>query len=127
MKPQQVVSSYLCVFAMCLFSPLVRAEDSSSVKEAGKDVPAPQRVKVVMPKYPPQALSRGERALVIIEIIIDETGKVAEAKVLHGTPEFSEAALEAIRQWRYEATKVAGHPVRVRMTVPLSFATKLPS
>ena len=38
----------------------------------------------------------------------------------------SQAALDAVRQWRYEVTKVAGHPVPVRLTVPLSFASKLP-
>jgi TonB family protein len=95
-------------------------------KEAGKDVPAPHRVKLVQPKYPPEALARGERAIVVLEIVVDEDGRVSDAKVVHGTPEFGQAALDAVRQWRYEVTKIAGHAVPVRLTVPLSFASKLP-
>jgi TonB family protein len=89
-------------------------------------VPAPKRTKFVMPKYPEEALARGERSLVVLEIVIDEEGKVAGVKVLHGGEAFGEAAREAAQQWRYEVTKVDGHPVKVRMTVPLSFAVKLP-
>jgi TonB family protein len=71
-------------------------------------------------------MARGERALVVLDLIIAEDGDVAEARVLHGSGEFAEAALAAAKQWRYEVTKVNGRPVRVHMTVPLSFAVKLP-
>jgi TonB family protein len=111
--------------AAVLLTSAVRA-DEEPPKEAGKDVPSPQRVKVVMPKYPAGALARGERALVILDVVVGEDGKVAEVKVLHGTPIFAAAAMDAVKQWRYESSKVAGRPVRVRLTVPVSFATKLP-
>lgn len=112
--------------SLLLGLPYVSAARADEPKEAGKDVPAPHRVKLVQPKYPADALARGERAIVVLEIVVDESGKVADAKVLHGTPEFGAAALEAARQWRYEVTRVSGHPVPVRLTVPLTFAARLP-
>ncbi len=120
---------FCLVFAL-LVAPPSWSEESPAApdapKQAGSEVPAPKRTKFVMPKYPPEALARGERSMVVLEIVIDESGKVAETKVLHGGTAFAAAAQEAARHWRYEVTKVGGRPVKVRLTVPLSFAVKLP-
>ena len=66
------------------------------------------------------------RGIVILELVIDEQGKVAAANVVRSVPPFDEAALAAVRQWEYEVTKVDGQPVPVRLTVPITFALKLP-
>jgi TonB family protein len=95
-------------------------------KVAGTDVAAPHRTKFVAPAYPPEAAMRGLRGIVILELVIDEQGKVASADVVRSVPPFDEAALSAARQWEYEVTQVAGKPVRVRVTVPITFAIRLP-
>jgi outer membrane biosynthesis protein TonB len=46
--------------------------------------------------------------------------------VVRSLPPFDEAASAAARQWEYEITKVDGKPVPVRLTVPITFALKLP-
>ena len=46
----------------------------------------------------------------ILELIIDEQGKVATADVVRSVPPFDEAALSAARQWEYEVTQVDGQP-----------------
>ena len=97
-----------------------------NVKVAGRDVPAPKRIRFVSPIFPPAAQAAGQRGIVIIELIIDEAGKVATADVLRSVVPFDEAALSAARQWEYEVTKVDGQPVPVRLTVPITFALKLP-
>ncbi|HUG54021.1 MAG TPA: TonB family protein [Vicinamibacteria bacterium] len=98
----------------------------SNVKVAGKDVPVPRRTRSVQPIYPPEAQALGQRGIVILELFIDESGKVATADVLRSVPPFDEAALLAARQWVYEVTKVDGRPVPVRLTVPITFALRLP-
>jgi TonB family protein len=98
----------------------------SNVKVAGRDVPAPKRTRFVSPIFPPAAQAAGLRGIVILELVIDETGKVATADVLRSVAPFDEAALDAARQWQYEVTKVDGQPVPVRLTVPITFALKLP-
>ena len=95
-------------------------------KVAGTDVPAPRRTKFVAPAYPVEAQMRGLRGIVILELIVDEQGRVATADVIRSVPPFDEAALSAARQWEYEVTQVDGRPVRVRVTVPITFALKLP-
>jgi TonB family protein len=56
-----------------------------------------------------------ERAegLVVVEAIIDVRGRVASLRVLRPVPLLTEAALEAVRQWRYEPAWLNGQPVPV--------------
>jgi TonB family protein len=96
------------------------------IKQAGTDVPKPERTRLVKPVYPSEALARGEHALVIVEMIIDETGHVAEAQVIRGAEPFARAALEAVRQWEFRPSRVDGRPVRVRYTQPITFSAPLP-
>ena len=98
----------------------------SDVKVAGRDVPAPKRTRFVTPVFPLEAQAAGQRGIVILELVIDAAGKVSTADVLRSVPPFDEAALTAVRQWEYEVTKVDGKAVPVRLTVPITFALKLP-
>lgn len=95
-------------------------------KNAGTDVPAPKRAKTVLPEYPPEAQAQGIRGIVILEVVIDTEGHVASAEVVRSIAPLDEAALAAVRQWQYEVTKVDGKPVSVRLTVPITFALKVP-
>lgn len=119
----------LALLVLALSSALLAAEEArpaGDVKVAGVEVPTPERTKFVMPTFPPEALSRGVPALVVVELVIDEHGKVAEAKVLHGTEPYAQAALEAVRKWEYKPSHVDGRAVRVRHTLPINFAVRLP-
>lgn len=106
-----------------LASSQVRAQD---VKVAGTDVPPPKRTKFVPPEYPAEAQAKGLRGIVILELVIDPQGHVEKADVVRSVPPFDEPALAAARKWEYEVTKVGSNPVSVRLTVPISFAMKLP-
>src|SRR5688572_31128993 len=121
MRRAAIVVLSACVLSLAV--PFVRAQDP---KIAGTDVPAPRRTKFVAPAYPVEAQMRGLRGIVILELIVDEQGRVATADVIRSVPPFDEAALSAARQWEYEITQVDGRPVRVRVTVPITFALKLP-
>jgi len=107
-------------------TPTPPAAAPSDVKVAGKDVPAPKRTHFVSPVFPLEAQAAGQRGIVILELVIDTAGKVSTADVLRSVPPFDEAALTAVRQWEYEVTKVDGKAVPVRLTVPITFALKLP-
>ena len=108
-----------------LAAPALRAqEEPLTAGSAG--VPAPKRTKTVAPEYPAEAQSQGIRGIVILELTIDKEGKVGDVKVIRSVPGLDEAALDAARQWTYQVTKVDGKPVSVRLTVPITFAMKLP-
>jgi TonB family protein len=104
--------------------PSTFAQDEAKI--AGRDVPPPKRTKFVAPEYPAEAQIQGQRGIVILELLIGEDGKVLSVDVVRSVPPFDEPAVSAVRQWEFEVTRVEGKPVRVRHTVPISFALKLP-
>lgn len=114
-------------FALCLAMPaFAQPASPEPPKRAGADVPVPQRTKTVAPVYPPEALAQGLRGIVILELTVSTEGKVTSVEVVRSVPPFDAAAVEAVRQWEYEVSKVEGKPVSVQLTVPISFAMRLP-
>jgi TonB family protein len=101
-----------------------RAQDAPRV--AGQDVPPPKRTRTILPEFPAEAQARGLHGIVILELIIDTEGHVADATLIRSVPPFDDAALAAVRKWEYEITRVDGKPVRVSLTVPITFALRLP-
>lgn len=120
----RLLRSCLCVLGVLLVGPLAPAEDEP--KLAGVEVPAPKRTRFVSPEYPDEAKAQGQRGIVILSLLIDTAGKVASVEVVRSVPAFDEAAVAAARLWEYEITKVAGQPVPVRLSVPITFALRLP-
>jgi len=81
----------------------------------------PQRLVNVAPVYPVTALAVRKEGVVIIDATIDERGNVIEAKVLRPVPLLDEAALAAVRQWKFSPTLLNGVAVPIVMTVTVNF------
>jgi protein TonB len=76
----------------------------------------------VDPVYPSVAVAARIQGVVILEAVIDETGHVADARVLRSVNTvLDREAIDAVRQWRYTPVVLNGIPVRVILTVTLSF------
>lgn len=91
------------------------------VLRIGGDVKAPERIKYVQPVYPQDMREARVMGTVIIEAIVDETGHVAETKVLRSVTGLDQAAVDAVMQWEYTPTLLNGAPVPVLMTVTVTF------
>jgi protein TonB len=87
----------------------------------GGEVQPPKKVKDVRPEYPPTARAARVEGTVILEAVIDERGVVADVRVLKSIPLLDEAAVDAVKQWRYQATLLNGEAVPVVMTVTVNF------
>ena len=77
----------------------------------------------VSPVYPPGALRNSVEGAVVVEILIDADGSVADIEVVGGTNTdvFSAAATGAIREWRFAPKIVDGEAVARRATTELKF------
>jgi len=65
---------------------------------------------------------RKGKVMVVIRCRIDERGKVTDANIsTSGGKAFDQAALRAIKQWRFEPAKSKGKPVVGLVTVPFEF------
>lgn len=83
----------------------------------------PKLIKKVDPVYPEEARKAGIEGEVIVEATTDKEGNVAKAVILEGKNEsLNKAALDAIRQWKYEVFLIKGEPMPVVFTVTVRFA-----
>jgi protein TonB len=75
----------------------------------------------IQPVYPVLAVQTRTQGNVILHAIIGKEGDVSELQVVSGHPLLVEAALGAVRQWRYRPTLLNGLPVEVETTITVSF------
>ena len=82
-----------------------------------------RRTRFVAPTYPPQALSRGLRGEVRVQITVDTEGRVVDAQVLSASPAqvFDEAAVNAVRKWRFEPVVKDGRRVEASIATTIRF------
>lgn len=87
----------------------------------GGQLKEPTLIHRVEPEYPLLALARELEGVVILEAIVDEEGRVESVKVLRSPGVFEQAALAAVRQWRYSPVLLNGRPEKFVLTVVVSF------
>lgn len=90
------------------------------VKQGG-NVTAALIITQTRPVYPPLARQARIQGNVVLHAIIDKEGKVAQLEVISGHPLLVQAALDAVKQWRYKPTQLNGDPVEVDTTITVTF------
>ncbi len=86
------------------------------------DLPVtPRKIVDVRPVYPDIARLARKEGTVIMEAVLDTTGRVTQLRVLKSELMLDQAALDAVRQWRYTPSLYGGHPVSVLMTITVRF------
>ena len=95
---------------------------TAQVAQIGDEITEPVKIKHVVPEYPAEARQKRISGVVILEALIDATGRVATVRVIQFVdPLLDNAAIEAVRQWEYTPGRVNGQPVPVIMTVTVNF------
>jgi len=69
-------------------------------------------------------LAAGRSGVVPLDALIGTDGTVVFARVVSASvhPDFADAAVEAVRQWKFSPTLLNGKPVEVLMTVTINFS-----
>jgi protein TonB len=87
----------------------------------------PQRdVKNRVPAYPPQAYAQGLEGRVVLEVQLDETGRVTTLRVWQGSGyrPFDDSAVATVRTWRFTPARREGKAVPYTIRVPVRFAIR---
>ena len=96
----------------------------------------PQRVRVssgletglivskVAPHYPPEAKDQHIQGVVLLRAIIDKEGNVSNLELISGDPTLAEAAIEAVKQWKYKPFLLNGDPVEVETQIQVNFTLR---
>jgi len=98
--------------------------ESGAVKAWGQVNP-PRLIKSVAPIYPEEARKGSISGVVVLNARIDTQGNVSQVMVLKGGNEkLNEAAIAAVKQWKYEPFVQDGRAKEVVFTVTVKFALK---
>ena len=112
---------------------------ASSVMNVVKELPvaqpkiAPQKVKVssgvaqgmlvhrVTPEYPSQARQQGIQGTVVLQAVIGKDGAVKNVRALSGNSLLRQAAIDAVKQWKYKPYSLNGEPVEADTQIDVKF------
>ena len=87
----------------------------------GGDVQAAKLIYSPRPAYPRLALTTRTQGTVLIRAIISRDGTIGNLQVIGGPPLLVQAALDAVRQWRYKPTTLNGETVEVLTDISVNF------
>ena len=87
----------------------------------GGEVTGVQLISSVPPTYPLIARSQRISGDVKIDALIDENGRVTGMKVVTGPAMLHQAAMDALRQWKYRPATLNGKPVSMHLVVTIQF------
>ena len=89
------------------------------------DMVRPVLLEKVSPSYPRVARQAGLGGRVTVRAVIAPDGSVESVEVFASTnPLFNDAAVEAVRRWRYRPALMNGRPVRVFFSVVVDFLVR---
>jgi len=112
--------------------PATRAPSATAAEKQPSEKPdefvvvdaMPKVLVKVEPKYPEAARKRGEQGTVHVRVRVGKDGSVSDVKVPEGkgaTPDLDRAAVEALRQWKFQPATAKGKPVATYVVVPVKF------
>jgi protein TonB len=81
----------------------------------------PRPIKITRPQYPQEACVKKVEGTVVVEILIDSTGRVVRARVIQSVPMLDAAALQTVYQWIFEPAIKRGRPVPTIAHAPVAF------
>ena len=105
---------------------LSAAQKDAQQGESYINAAALTRTRYVAPQFPELARARGIDGWVDLQFVIGTDGAVSDVAVVGAQPAgiFEQAALDAVRHWRYQPATQSGHPVIQHARVRLRFAVQ---
>ena len=111
------------ILACCLALLLSNAEAAvAGAQDRPRErVTAAKLINRVEPKYPEEAKRKRVSGTVRLFGLIRKDGTVSDLKVISGDPLLTQAAVDAVQQWRYSPTLFDGKPIEVGTTMDVVF------
>jgi TonB family protein len=112
-----LVASFLLLIAL---SSLAVSQIHTDVR-VDENVMSVRLLKRVPPVYPPLARQARIQGTVILKVLINKSGEVANIQLVSGHPMLAPSAIEAVKQWKYDPYLLNGEPIEVLTNVAVNF------
>jgi protein TonB len=86
-----------------------------------EDITPPEPISLPPPAYPAAAKAANIEGTVIVKYVVNEDGTTGGVQAVKGPPELFDAAMSAVRAWRYKPALSEGRPVAVQKIAKLPF------
>ena len=73
------------------------------------------------PRYPAEAVKKAIQGDVVLLATIDTKGKISKLRIAKGDPILVEAAVTAVKHWRYKPYLLKGKPVEIETPILIKF------
>jgi TonB family protein len=122
----------LCCFLLVTSMVLAFSQENSATP-VGAQSSRPRRIRIsagvlggflekgVEPRYPEQAIQQGIKGDVILQVGIDETGRVVRSLTVEGDPLLIAASVEALKDFQFRAYLLNGVPLSVESQIGFRF------
>jgi TonB family protein len=97
------------------------AQPAAPAPPIGGKLQQPKLLSSVAAVYPPLARTQHVQGDVTIDALIDATGKVSATNVITGNALLRNAAINALRVWKYQPAQLNGEPIPIHIQVTISF------
>ena len=85
----------------------------------------PVPVRTPPPSYPADLKRDGVSGMVVVNVIVEVDGSVADVEVRKSTNSaFDEPAVEAVKNWRFKPAQKDGNAIRSKVALPLKFSAE---
>jgi protein TonB len=90
----------------------------------GKAVREPRLISSTNPAYPAMARQSNAQGIVVLSADVDAKGNVTRVTAVSGPVVLREAAIEAVKQWKYAPALIDGSAVGSQVSVQVQFRLK---
>jgi TonB family protein len=87
----------------------------------GGDVKVAHLISSVPPSYPSLARAQHIEGQVLVDALVDVNGRVSSMRIVSGPVLLHQAAMDALKQWKYQAATLDGKAVPMHLTVTIQF------
>jgi TonB family protein len=98
-----------------------RKPPEKKVEKVSEGVQQAQLVSRIEPRYPFLAVQTRTQGTVVLHAIISREGRIEALEIVSSHPLLVQAAVDAVRQWRYRPTFLNGEPVEVETSITVTF------
>jgi TonB family protein len=99
-----------------------KEENDEKVYDIGPGITPPRVIHQVNPAYKPDSEGFRVSGTVLVGLVVSSKGEPKDVHVVHSLEKaVDQTAVDAVRQWQFEAAKKGDQPVAVRLTVEIRF------
>jgi TonB family protein len=107
---------------LLLFAATVVAQVKGGEVKVSAGVEQGLLIRQVKPAYPKAAREAGMQGTVVLRAQISKEGDIINLELISGPPVLADAAIEAVKQWKYRPYLMKGEPVVVDTEVQINFS-----